>query len=497
MLDQDSVDTEISASNTGYDLVVVGAGIAGLNALNAACEYLPKTARVLLLDEKDRAGGMWNTAYDYVRLHQPHPMFTVGNLKWNWRKPRHYLAARDEVRDHLVGALTEVRKRVALTTGFGQTVSRCEEVTTPRGPMAEIDYHPAGAERGKNTVRAKRAIHAPGLNYALAEPLSLSSQNVVSIIPQDLHRTLADHPKAQVYVIGGGKTGMDTILTALAEDPDRNVTLINGRGTNFINRTKYIPTGLKRWTSGELVSRLFRDVALNFDGENEDHTLAHLRAEHSTDPHTKNGVFLYGLQSEDEHERIQNGVEAIHRDYLTDVVDTPNGPEMSLRGGTNVAVQEGSIFVNCTGSFFRAQAFADAKPLVSPNDCILSINARSAFHFLTSVSGFFVTHLLYRNQLRGQGFYTLDLEALFRENRNAWVGASAAQAYMNQVVAVQTLPLTLLDRCGLDLDRWYPLPRRMAGLLRMKASAAKDVAHCRRTLDRVADRFGIDCGSVQ
>ncbi len=497
MLDQDRVDTEVSMSNPDYDLVVVGAGIAGLNALNAACEYLPKGARVLLLDEKDRAGGMWNVAYDYVRLHQPHPMFTVGNLKWNWRKPRHYLAARDEVRDHLVGALNSVRECVSLTTGFGQIVSRCEEVMTARGPVAEIDHHPVGAETDTKTVRAKRAIHAPGLNYALAEPLTLSSQNVVSIIPQDLRKTLVDHPKVPVYVIGGGKTGMDTILAALSQDPGRNVTLINGRGTNFINRTKYIPTGLERWTSGELVSRLFRDIALQFDGENEDHTLAHLRAEHSTDPHTKNGVFLYGLQSEDEHVRIQNGLEATHSDYLTDVVNTSTGPEMSLRGGRSVAVQEGSIFVNCTGSFFRTQTLSDAKPLVSPKDCILSINARNAFHFLTSVSGFFATHLLYRNQLRGHGFYTLDLEALFRENRNAWVGASAAQAYMNQVVAVQTLPLMLLDRCGLDLDRWYPLPRRLAGLLRMKASAAKDIAHCRRTLDHVVDRFGVHGAPVQ
>ena len=169
---------------------------------------------------------------------------------------------------------------------------------------------------------------------------------------------------------------------------------------------------------------------------------------------------------------------------------------MILREGRSVAVQEGSIFVNCTGSFFRTQTLADTKPLVSPKGCVLSINARNAFHFLTSVSGFFATHLLYRNQLHGQGFYALDLEALFRENRNAWVGASAAQAYMNQVIAVQTLPLMLLDRCGLDLDRWYPLPRRMAGLLRMKASAANDVAHCRRTLDRVTERFGVEGGPV-
>ena len=355
MLDQSHVETESITRKSVYDLVVVGAGISGLNALNAASEYLPKGARVLLLDQKENAGGMWNTAYDYVRLHQPHPMFTVGNLKWNWRKPRHYLAARDEVRDHLVTALNAIGERFSLTTRFGQTVNRCEEVMTETGPMAEIDYYSVSAQTTAKTVRAKRAIHASGLNYALAEPLPLSSQHVVSIIPQDFRNTLADHPAAPVFVIGGGKTGMDTVLAALSADPTRHVTLVNGRGTNFINRTKYVPTGLKRWTSGELVSRFFRDLALNFDGENEEHTLAHLRATYSTDPRSQNGVFLYGLQSEDEHARIQNGLEAIYSDYLKDVVDTSDGPEMSLRGGRSVAIPKGSIFVNCTGSFFRSK----------------------------------------------------------------------------------------------------------------------------------------------
>jgi hypothetical protein len=180
-----------------------------------------------------------------------------------------------------------------------------------------------------------------------------------------------------------------------------------------------------------------------------------------------------------------------------DVVDTTEGPQMTLRSGDNSDIAEGSIFVNCTGSFFRDEAVQELMPILSPNNCVLSINPRDGFHFLTSVVGFFATHLLYRDQLRGQDFYTLDHEALFRKNRNAWVGASAAQAYMNQVISVQTLPLMLLDRCGLDLDRWYPLPRRMAGLMRMKACAGSDIAHCRRTLDRVADRFGIQAAPLR
>ena len=496
MLDQSQTKADVRSEVETYELVVVGAGIAGLNALSAASEYLPKNARVLLVDQKDAPGGMWNIAYDYVRLHQPHPMFTVGNMKWNWRKPRSYLAGRDEVQSHLSSSLAPMGEKIALETAFQQTVARCVEIETAQGPMAEVSFHQNGELEKSKTVRAKHAIHASGLNYTLAQPLAFSSKSVVSIIPQDLRSTLDLHPGAAVIVVGGGKTGMDTVLAALAADPTRRISLINGRGTNFINRTKYLPTGIKRWTSGELVSRLFRDIALNFDGENEDHTLAHLRRQHSTNTKADHGVFLYGLQSEDEQARIEAGLTETLSDYLEDVSDMPDGLLMKMRSGANARVPKGSIFVNCTGSFFRDAPIQENVPLLSPNNCVLSINPRDGFHFLTSVVGFFATHLLYRDQLRGQGFYSLDLEALFRKNRNAWVGASAAQAYMNQVIAVQTLPLMLLDRCGLDMDRWYPLPRRMAGLIRMKTSAASDIAHCRRSLDRVADRFGVHAGPL-
>jgi glycine/D-amino acid oxidase-like deaminating enzyme len=494
---QAAVERGSSTDVDTYDLVVIGAGIAGLNALYAAISYLPQGARVLLLDQKQAAGGMWNTAYDYVRLHQPHPMFTVGDLKWNWDKPPSYLAARDEVREHLASALTPVGEKADLLTLFGCTASSCREVATDQGYRAEVTFHPNGKSDESRTVLARRAIYASGLDYQEAQPLKLSSNRVISIIPQVLRETLAAHPGAPVYVVGGGKTGMDTILTALAQDPERKITLINGRGTNFLNRTKYIPTGLKRWTSGELVSRLFRDLAMNFDGDNEEHTIAHFRANHSTDPGARSGVYLYGLQSEDEQARIANGLAETHQDYLVDVEDAVDSPCMKLRSGATLQVPEGSIFVNCTGSFFRTEGMAEPRPVLSPHDTVLSIGARDSMHFLTSVGGFFLTHLLYRESLRGRGFYMLDHEALFRKNRNAWIGASATQAYMNQVIGVQTLPMSLLDRCGLDLDRWYPLPRRMAGLIRMKANARVDIAQCRKTLDRVAERFDIHCALLQ
>lgn len=491
----------LEAPDTGpdvetLDLVVIGAGIAGLNALNSALDYLPRGARVLLVDQKAAAGGMWTTAYDYVRLHQPHPMFTVGNLKWNWDRPPGYLAARDEVQAHLAGALERITERADLRTLFGQTAGLCREVMTDRGALAEVTFHPNDLPGESRTVLARRAIFASGLDYSVADPLPLSSRRVLSIIPQDLRATLAAHPGAAVYVVGGGKTGMDTILATLAQDPGRHVTLVNGRGSSFLNRTRYMPDGLGRWTAGRLVSRMFRDLSLQFDGDNEDRLIAHVRAIYATDPATPGGVFLYGLQSEEERARVDAGLAGTLPDYLLDVEDGAGGPQMVLRGGATHPVPDGSIVVNCTGSFFRTEDLLPARPLLSPQGTILSITPRDAFHFLSSVAGFFLPHLVARDALRGRGFYALDHEALFRQNRNAWVGAAAAQAYMNQTLLLKTLPLPLLDRCGLDLDRWYPLPRRMLGLVQMRAQAATDIARCRRVLDRVADRFGIACGPI-
>lgn len=488
---------ESEAAGEAFDLVVIGAGIAGLNALHAAKHYLPNGAAVLLIDEKPTPGGMWNLAYDYVRLHQPHPMFTVGDIRWSWSKPRTYLAKGDEVRDHLAATLEAVAEGLNLKTCFGHTAVAAEEVQTAGGCRARIRFHPNDRPGQTRTVETVRAIHASGLNYHVPKPLPFSSASVVSAIPQTLSATLADNPGAAVYVVGGGKTGMDTVLAVLAEDPRRQMSLINGRGTNFLNREKYFPTGVRRWASGNLVSGLFRDLALTFDGTNENELLAHLRRHHAVDPNSTNTAFLYGLLSQDEHRRITAGLTRTYHSYLMDVSDSAAGPQIELRDGTREPVIPGSIFVNCTGSFFRTADMEAERPCVSPHGTVLSLTMRDGFHFLTSVAAFTLTHLLYRNTLRRQSFYTLDHEALFRQNRNAWVGASAAQAYMNEVLTIQTLPMRLLEHCGLDLDQWYPRPRRIVGLLRMKATADRDIGRCRLALDRVAGRFGIHCAELE
>ena len=62
---------------------------------------------------------MWVDTYPYVRLHQPHGMFTAGNIKWTLGQDRAYLANKGEVLDHFGHCLKVISERVRVDELFG------------------------------------------------------------------------------------------------------------------------------------------------------------------------------------------------------------------------------------------------------------------------------------------------------------------------------------------------------------------------------------------
>ena len=110
---------------------------AGLNALFVASRYLPVTARVLVLDKHQQAGGMWNDAYSYVRLHQPYRLFTAGNIAWTLGRERSYLATRDEVAAHLRHCFDVISKRLDVDARWGwECLDHTEDERFHRGVSA-------------------------------------------------------------------------------------------------------------------------------------------------------------------------------------------------------------------------------------------------------------------------------------------------------------------------------------------------------------------------
>ena len=100
---------------------------------------------------------MWVDTYPYVRLHQPHPMFTAGNIKWTLGQDRSYLATKGEVLDHFQHCLNVIKERVRVDEYFGWDVESDEEISGDRS------RHCRSPDGRVAVVEAKRLIKAYGL----------------------------------------------------------------------------------------------------------------------------------------------------------------------------------------------------------------------------------------------------------------------------------------------------------------------------------------------
>jgi len=471
------------------ELVVIGGGITGLNALAVAGCYLSPRDRVVLVDSRPRAGGMWVDTYDFVRLHQPHSIFTAGDIAWQLGKPAGHLATRDEVLDHLRYCVDVVRAKVDLDERFGWEYIEHSETggtvtVTVRGPDGQVE-----------TLTTKRLIKAYGNDVRPSSPLSLSSAAVRSTTPEALSDLIAKRPEngSPAWIIGSGKTAMDVALMLRRECPGRELNMVAGSGTMFSRRETFFPTGPRRWYGGTRINAMLRQVALRFDGTNEQDVAAWFADTYGICPSAAPANFFSAYLSDAECAEVRAGVQRIEPGYLDDVLDTTDGPAIVLRDGRALPVPAESWIVNCTG--YLAQPRRPYEPFVSDTDNVLSIQLRSSVTGpFTSFAGYHLTHLMFRGKLRAAGLYELDIEDLATKSRSAIIWASITLAMYNLGRIARTLPPKVMIDCGLDFDRWYPAPRRMTGAAAFLATQPWDASRYRKTLDTLGERFDVQVG---
>lgn len=473
------------------DVCIIGAGITGLNALLVASSYLSRSDRVVLVDSRPGAGGMWNDTYGFVRLHQPHPIFTAGNVNWTSHRAPSHLATRPEVLEHLQHCLDVARERVGIDELFGWEYVSHEEAD---GLVHVRLRSPDGAGR---TVTARRLVKAFGHHVITNHPLETSSDRVRSTTPELLDRDSAElrADDAPIWVVGGGKTAMDTVHRLVTELPGRDVHLMAGPGTIFARRETFFPTGARRWWSGTPINTMLRQVGQRFDGTNEDEVHAWFRDAYGIGPLPGARDFFNAYLSDAELAVITGGLRSIEQEYLGDAVDRDDDVDLVLRSGRTLSVPAGTWLVNCTGSLLRTPH--PYEPFVSPAGTTLSIQMRSS---TTGVyppfAGYYLTHLMFRGQLGSLGLYALDIEDLAGKAKSLIVYASMSLALHNLSLIADALPPKVLMDCGLDFDRWYPIPRRMVGTVQFLRTHRRDRAHHRRTLDTLAERFDVRGGPL-
>lgn len=491
-MDDANRDAESSVEAMDCDVCILGAGIGGLNAAFVAAGHLSRGQKVILIDRHDRAGGMWHEAYPYVRLHQPHPLFTVGNIKWTLGQQRDYLATGDEVIAHLNHCLDVISERV--------TVERCWgwEYVDHAESGGKVHIKARDREGRTRLVRADRFIKGVGAEIEVNDPLPTSSPQVRSVSPHHLDAwgrlpsgLDGDSP---VWVIGSGKTAMDTVHRLVTANGRREVHLVAGSGTYFMNRDRLYPTGRRRWLGGRLPNAVFAEFTRQFDGTNGDAVREWYVQRYGTSAVDDPVHNLFGILSEAETAVIRAGITEVVRDHFEDVVDEAGQPMLMLRSGDRREVAPGSWIVNCTGHFNPRDR--QQEPYASASGSVVSINSSAVTLLFPAFAGYFLTHLLFYGKLTQAPLYSVDIDELQRKAKPAFLPVVAALLMYNLSVLFDELPAKVFVDCGLVPEKWYPLPRQLAGGIGFMRAHRRDREHHRKTLDTVHERFGVSCGPL-
>jgi len=484
--------TPVPSINDDCALCIIGAGIAGLNALFAASRYLAPTDKVVLVDRNAAPGGMWTETYDYVRLHQPHRMFTAGDIPWQPVRDPAYLADKVEVLDHINECLVQLRKRVALVEYYGYEFG--ELVESP--DQVNIAFRGVGDDQAPLEVTAQKCVKAFGFRVPKNEPLPFSSTAVHSVSPSDATVFGAEFSDsdAPVYIVGGGKTGMDTAHALITRFPDREVHLVVGRGTVFASRDISFPPGMRRWFTGSTTLEYFLRLCRRYDGSNPQEIFDDFKADRAVHLPGTGHQYMFGLLSAAENETIANGISELITDYVEDVVDNGATTEIVFRSGEKRAVAHGTWFVNCTGYVMRQDY--PYEPFLSNGGRVVSVQPTSGIHFLTTFAAYFLVHLFYLGELDRLPIYQMDYQALLKKDKVAFPFAAMTQVLYNISLIMQSVPTRVMTECGLDFDRWFPLPRRLIGAIKLRRNSDQHIEHFRKTLDVIAEKYDITCGTV-
>jgi hypothetical protein len=458
-----------------------------------ASKYLAKDDRVLMVDRRSRAGGMWVDTYPYVRLHQPHQFFTAADIKWTLGADRSYLATKNEVLDHFSHCVNVVKGRVGLDEWLDT------ELLSNEAGNGTIRLTCQSADGTPRIAEAKRLIKAPGLSVEPNPPLAVSTDRVHSVSPDscDVRSGEIAESGAPVWVIGGGKTAMDTAHALIRTHPDREVNVLAGSGTFFTCRDKAFPTGARRWWGGIRGVPTFLEWSRRFDGTNERDAMDWYRATIGITPTDGARNFVFGLLSEAEAQTIRSGVTDMVSDHFVDAVDRGGDVELLLRSGATRQIEPGSWLVNCTGYVFGEHSQHRAyEPYMSADGKVGVISSRAAIALLPTFSGYYLGHLMMLDQLAELPLYELDGDGLAMQSREAWACAAVTMHLYNLSVIADNTPREVLSQNGLNLDLWYPLHRYLFGAVQFARASRREREHWRLALDRVQERFDVRCGPI-
>ncbi|MEL6561571.1 MAG: hypothetical protein AAFQ94_25505 [Bacteroidota bacterium] len=482
------------------DLCVIGMGVSGLNALSSSSEYLSKSDRIIIVDKQkpnQAIGGMWNNVYQFVRLHQPHPLFTVGDKKWRLKKNASHLASKPEILNHFNSCYQQLKNKFSITEMFGYEYLEHEEVKEGADYVVHVKFKSAASELPDLIVKAKRCIKSFGFNVRPNTPMQFSTDKVYSLSPESeaMHNGTVANDNKPVFIIGGGKTSMDAANYILSQNPDRKITFIVGKGSFFLNRDTFFPAGIRKNWHGVTITECLKDIAYRYDENNLKQTTEDIKSKYALSPFPEARQTLIGVLSPDEAARVEGAMQETIYDYLVDAKEEGDEVVLHFKSGLQEKISQGSWLINCSGHLFLEKK-ERTDPILSEKGKVLSIQATASAFVFTSFAGYFLPHLWFRNQFQKVPLLQFNHQELVKKDKESYLYAFAAQVIHNQIRCVEALPLSVINKCGLNFDKWFPLHRQLPVVLNLLTKKKRHLRKTQETIQKVCDRYGVEVGVI-
>lgn len=197
------------------DYLVVGAGAMGMAFADTLVSETDAT--IAIVDRYHQPGGHWNTAYPFVRLHQPSAFYGVNSLPLGrdvidatgYNAGLYELASSGEV----VGYFGQVMQQHLLASGRVQYFPMCEHEGDGRF-HSRLTGEQWRVEAGKIVDATYMKVTVPSMR----EPPYAVDHGVVCVTPNELVRLT--HRPSRYVVVGAGKTGMDACLWLIRNGVD-------------------------------------------------------------------------------------------------------------------------------------------------------------------------------------------------------------------------------------------------------------------------------------
>ncbi len=229
----------MTKSTLTTDYLIVGSGAVGMAFADVL--FHETTARMVIVDRHHGAGGHWNDAYPFVRLHQPSAYYGVNS------KP---LGTNSKDTTGLNVGMYERATSAELVSYYEQLMQQF--VASGRVqyfPMSDYVGDWDGDHRFKSLMSgeetqvtvAKKIVDTTHLNTAVpsTHPPKYELAEGVRCVPlNDLPkiRNMKTAPSGYV-VVGAGKTGVDACLWLLENGtPPDAITWIKSRDSWYLNR---------------------------------------------------------------------------------------------------------------------------------------------------------------------------------------------------------------------------------------------------------------------